>query len=86
MALTPGSRLGPYEVSASIGVGGMGKVFRARDTALNREVAIKVLPVAVAQDPERRERFECEAQTIAALNHRNIVTIHAVERCRKAQP
>jgi serine/threonine protein kinase len=61
LALTPGSRLGPYEVRTSIGVGGMGEVFRARDTKLHREVAIKVLPAAVAHDPERRERFECKA-------------------------
>jgi hypothetical protein len=60
----------------------MGEVYRVRDTRLNRDVAIKVLSGAVAHDPERRERFEREAQTIAALNHPNIVTIHAVERLR----
>jgi serine/threonine protein kinase len=82
LALTPGSRFGPYEVSTSIDVGGMGEVFRARNTKLHREVAIKVLPAAVAYDPERRERFERAAQTIAALNHPNFVTIHAVGRLR----
>src|SRR5262245_59160439 len=79
VALTPGTRLGPFEIVSSIGAGGMGEVYRARDTKLNRDVAIKVLSGAVAHDPERRERFEREAQTIAALNHPNIVTIHAVE-------
>jgi eukaryotic-like serine/threonine-protein kinase len=73
--VTIGTRLGPYEIIAPIGAGGMGEVYRARDTKLNRNVAIEVLPATVAQDPERRERFEREARTIAALNHPNIVTI-----------
>ena len=69
MALTPGSRLGPYEIVAGIGVGGMGEVYKARDPRLNRLVALKLLPAAAANDTERRERFEREAQTVAALNH-----------------
>jgi serine/threonine protein kinase len=77
-----GRTLGPYTVLAKLGAGEMGEVYRVRDTRLNRDVAIKVLSGAVAHDPERRERFEREAQTIAALNHPNIVTIHAVERLR----
>jgi serine/threonine protein kinase len=80
MALTPGSRLGPYEIVAAIGSGGMGDVYRAYDARLDRFVAIKVLPDTVRDDPERRERFEREARAIAALNHPNIVTIHSVER------
>ena len=82
LACTPGTGLGPYEIVASLGAGAMGEVHRARDTRLNRDVAIKSLSGAVARDPDRRERFEREEQTIAALNHRNIVTIHAVERLR----
>jgi serine/threonine protein kinase len=80
MTLGPGTRLGAYEILSLIGSGGMGEVYRARDTRLNRIVAIKSLPVAVAIDAERRERFEREAQAIAALNHPNIVTIHSIER------
>ncbi len=84
MALTPGSRLGPYEILGAIGSGGMGDVYRAHDARLDRFVAIKVLPDAVKDDPERRERFEREARAIAALNHPNIVTIHSVERAGDA--
>ncbi len=76
MALTVGTRLGPYEVLAPLGAGGMGEVFRARDTRLSREVAIKVLPAAVAADPERLKRFEKEARSASALNHPSIVTIY----------
>jgi serine/threonine protein kinase len=79
MTLSPGSRLGPYEISAAIGAGGMGEVFRARDTKLNRDVAIKVLPAAFADDPERLARFTREAQTLASLNHPNIATIYGIE-------
>ena len=79
MTLTPGGRLGPYEIVAAIGAGGMGEVFRAKDTKLGREVAIKVLPAAFADDPERLARFTREAQTLAALNHPNIATIHGIE-------
>ena len=76
MSVSPGSRLGPDEVIAPLGSGGMGEVFRARDTRLEREVAIKVLPGSVADDPERRARFEREAKAIAALSHPNILAIH----------
>ena len=79
MALTPGSRVGPYEVIARIGVGGMGEVFRARDTRLNRDVALKVLPDSFANDPDRLARFRREAHTLAALNHPNIAHIHGLE-------
>ena len=75
MALSPGSRLGPYEISAQIGAGGMGEVYRAIDTNLARPVAIKVLPEAVAADPDRLARFDGEARTLAALNHPNIAAI-----------
>ena len=76
MALTPGTRLGSYEIIASLGAGGMGEVYRARDARLNREVAIKVLPDRLAQDPEALARFEREAQAVAALSHPNILAIH----------
>jgi serine/threonine protein kinase len=79
MPLTPGTRLGAYEVTGALGAGGMGEVYRARDTRLDRDVAIKVLPDAVAADPERIARFEREAKTLAALNHPNIAQIHGVE-------
>jgi eukaryotic-like serine/threonine-protein kinase len=79
MPLNTGTRLGPYEVLAPIGAGGMGEVYRARDTKLDRDVAIKVLPAAVAQDPERLARFEREAKVLAALNHPNIAQIYGVE-------
>src|SRR5579859_4758192 len=70
------THFGPYELIASIGAGGMGEVFRARDTRLNREVAIKVLPKEFANDPDRLRRFEQETRTLAALNHPNVLTIH----------
>ena len=79
MSLLPGARLGTYEIVAAIGEGGMGVVYRARDTRLDRLVAVKVLPRDVSDDPERRERFEREAKAVAALNHPGIVTIHSVE-------
>jgi len=79
MALSPGSRRGPYEVIAQIGVGGMGEVYRARDGRLQRDVAIKVLPEAFAQDSERLARFEREARTLASLNHQNIASIYGLE-------
>jgi serine/threonine-protein kinase len=78
MNLTPGTRLGPYEVASRIGAGGMGEVYRARDTKLNRDVAIKVLPELFATDPDRLARFTREAQTLAALNHPNIAQIYGV--------
>src|SRR5215471_4486169 len=79
MALHAGTRLGPYEITVAIGAGGMGEVYRARDTRLNRDVAIKVLPDAVAADPERLARFHREAQVLASLNHPNIAHIHGYE-------
>jgi eukaryotic-like serine/threonine-protein kinase len=79
MSLRPGSRLGVYEVLAPLGAGGMGEVYRARDTRLDREVAIKVLPDSVAGDPERLARFEREAKVVASLNHPNIAQIYGVE-------
>ena len=80
MALTSGTRLGVYEVIASIGVGGMGEVWRATDTNLKRAVAIKVLPEAVAADRDRLARFQREAEVLAALNHPNIAHIHGLEK------
>lgn len=79
MALQPGERLGAYEILAPIGAGGMGEVYRARDIKLRRDVAIKVLPPALAQDPKSLARFEREAEVLASLNHPNIATIHGVE-------
>jgi len=78
MTLVPGARLGPYQIESAIGVGGMGEVYKARDTRLDRSVAIKVLPPEVSADPERRARFEREAKTIAGLNHPHICTLHDV--------
>ena len=79
MALSPGARRGPYEITAKIGAGGMGEVYRARDTKLDRDVALKILPEAFASDPERLARFEREAKTLAALNHPHIAHIHGLE-------
>src|SRR5919108_5809085 len=79
MPLTAGAHLGPYEILAAIGAGGMGEVYRARDPKLGRDIAIKVLPDSVANDPERLARFEREAQMLAALNHPNIAHIHGFE-------
>jgi eukaryotic-like serine/threonine-protein kinase len=80
LALTPVTRLGPHEVTAPIGVGGMGEVYRATDTNLGRQVAIKVLPEAFAQDADHLARFEREAKTLASLNHTNIAQIYGLER------
>jgi serine/threonine-protein kinase len=79
MPLKVGARLGPYEVTAPLGAGGMGEVYRARDTRLNRDVALKVLPAAFAADPERLTRLTREAQLLASLNHPNIASIHGLE-------
>ena len=75
MSLVSGTRLGPYEILSPLGAGGMGEVYRARDTTLNREVALKVLPDAFILDPDRLARFKREAQVLAALNHPNIAAI-----------
>ena len=79
MALIPGTRVGVYEVTAPIGEGGMGQVYRARDTRLNRDVALKILPDAFASDPDRLARFTREAQTLASLNQSNIGAIYEIE-------
>ena len=76
MPLSPNSRLGPYEIKSALGVGGMGEVYRAHDSRLNRDVAIKILREDAAEDPERRARFEREAHAIAALNHPNVVAVY----------
>ncbi|HWZ84612.1 MAG TPA: protein kinase, partial [Thermoanaerobaculia bacterium] len=78
MSLSTGTRLGPYEILAPIGAGGMGEVYRAKDAKLGREIAIKVLPVANASDPVRRQRFEQEARAASALNHPNILTVYDI--------
>ena len=78
MAILPGRRLGPYEILSAIGAGGMGEVYKARDTRLDRIVAIKVLPTHLADRPELRERFDREAKTIASLNHPHICVLHDI--------
>src|SRR5438105_3864699 len=78
MPIETGSRLGPYEIANAIGAGGMGEVYKARDTRLNRVVALKVLPADKVSDPERKRRFVQEARSASALNHPNIVTIHDI--------
>jgi serine/threonine protein kinase len=80
MSLQPGTKLGPYKILAQAGAGGMGEVYKAADTRLNRTVAIKVLPGQFSEDAEMKQRFEREAQTIAALNHPNICTLYDVGR------
>ncbi len=80
MTLSPGMRLGPYEIQAAVGAGGMGEVYKAKDTRLERSVAIKVLPAHLSADPERRARFAREAKAIAGLNHRHICALHDVGR------
>lgn len=79
MSLSPGTRLGPYDVVGPLGAGGMGEVYRARDPKLRRDVAIKVLPVSFATDPDRVARFEREAQVLATLNHPHIAAIYGLE-------
>ncbi|HYV41611.1 MAG TPA: protein kinase, partial [Thermoanaerobaculia bacterium] len=78
MTLPAGSRLGPFEILSPLGAGGMGEVYRARDSRLGREVAVKVLPVELASDADRRKRFEQEARSASGLNHPNIITIHDI--------
>ena len=79
LTLTPGTRLGPYELLSALGAGGMGEVYRARDSKLNRDVALKVLPAAFSLDPDRLARFKREAQVLASLNHPNIGHIYGLE-------
>ena len=79
MSLNPGTKIGSYEILGAIGAGGMGEVCRARDTRLDREVAIKILPAAFAKDPDRLARFHREAKVLAALNHPNIAQIYGVD-------
>src|SRR5437016_7460817 len=79
MALSPGSRIGPYEISSPLGAGGMGEVYRARDSRLHRDVAIKTLPAAFSEDQSRIARFQREAQVLASLNHPNIAAIYGIE-------
>ncbi len=79
MPLQPGTTLGPYSVTAKIGEGGMGEVYQARDTKLDRDVALKVLPEAFTADPDRLARFEREAKVLASLNHPNIGSIYGLE-------
>jgi serine/threonine protein kinase len=79
LALTPGTRLGVYEVTAQIGEGGMGQVYRATDTKLKRQVAIKILPPSLAADHDRLARFQREAEVLASLNHPNIAAIYGLE-------
>ena len=78
MPLSVGARLGPYEIVAPLGAGGMGEVYKARDTRLERSVAVKILPAALAADPQFRERFDREARAISQLTHSNICTLHDV--------
>src|SRR3954462_12405858 len=78
MSLQPGVRLGPYEILALVGVGGMGEVYKARDTRLDRTVAVKILPDVLAVDPQFRERFDREARTISQLDHPHICALHDV--------
>jgi serine/threonine protein kinase len=85
MALNPGSRIGPYEILSTLGAGGMGQVYRAKDTRLGRIVAVKAMHESFAQDPERVARFQREAQLLASLNHPNIAAIHGVEELQGAR-
>jgi len=80
MRFSPGTRFGPYEIVAALGAGGMGEGYRARDTKLDRDVALKILPDSFAHDPDRLTRFEREAKTLAALNHAHIAQIYGLEQ------
>jgi serine/threonine protein kinase len=85
MALTPGARIGVYETNALIGAGGMGEVYRAHDTKLNRDVALKILPESFTHDPDRLARFKREAQVLAALNHPHIGAIYGLDEANRYQ-
>src|SRR5215475_5083035 len=85
MSLAPGTRVGPYEILAPLGAGGMGEVYRARDPRLGRDVAIKALPAALAQDADRVMRFEREAKLLASLNHPNVAAIYGLEEAQGAR-
>src|SRR5262249_10107796 len=85
MHLTPGARLGAYEILGALGAGGMGKVYRARDTKLGRNVALKILPESFTHDPERVARFRREAQVLAALNHPHIGAIYGLDEANGQQ-
>src|ERR1700730_9424570 len=85
MPLAAGTRLGPYEIVAPIGAGGMGEVYRARDTRLRRDVALKILPESVANDPDRVARFQREAELLATLNHPNIAAFTASSKGTASQ-
>ena len=78
MALESGTRLGPYEILSPLGAGGMGEVYRARDTRLDRTVALKILPARLAESPARRQRFEREARAVSSLNHPHICVLHDI--------
>src|SRR6201987_3476584 len=78
MTLVPGTTLGPYEIGTTLGAGGMGEVYRARDTRLGRDVAIKILPKEMSADPRRKQRFDLEAKTISSLNHPHICTLYDI--------
>src|SRR6266852_6207491 len=78
MALSVGTKLGPYEIVAPLGAGGMGEVYRASDTRLGRDVAVKILPKEMSADPQRKQRFEREARTISSLNHPHICVLHDI--------
>src|SRR5450432_4399769 len=78
MSLASGTNLGPYEIVSALGAGGMGEVYRARDSRLGRDVALKILPAEIGNDASRRQRFELEARAVAALSHPNIVAVHDV--------
>src|SRR5215203_2143208 len=80
MALAAGTRLGPYEIVAPLGAGGMGEVYRARDPRLKRDVALKVLPAEFARDPDRLARFQREAELLATINHQNIACLYGLEK------
>src|SRR2546427_8512092 len=85
MSITPGTRIGPYHVQSPLGAGGMGVVFRAHDTKLKRDVALKLLPDHFADDPNRLSRFQREAQLLASLNHPNIAQIYGLEASHNTQ-